>query len=555
MSSKQGRKAKPLKQPKAEKKDCDENVEWSWMRYELQGTKELANQYVQLSIIADIRTVLRTCGCLEAFLNSSLGRSFGALNHDQYSINTCFHQLLAQQVIKSDADASERWFRIGNRFLRFSRDEFVLVTGLRFGHSDFSSNLSFKKFSDSYLYKRLFFNQYKNKGISATKLRAYFNKAQCSSEDKLLIAQILVWAYILHGNNVLRSKIPAWIWVMVEDTTRWESYPWGNYTYDLLLKGIDTVKIQASGRYHFYGCSVALIIWCYEAIPRIGKLFAHKLKGVVGRERPRISRWDFKKIGKSAGKNISMTCTRLFECNECDQSQLKCRTSLSPTYEEMMEPYWAIYLQWIGDTQGIHQAHTDVVSYAEWHVPAHSPDVHGAWNRHDPWPQVGDYPFNVDHPMGNYVSPDHRDDHDVPASDLNVPASFPAAPWPVHAPSPHVHRTWHQRDSWGQPTEYPYNSQSYEHDQGMHSYHDQSVDSQHFSHDDDSFHSYHSPRLDDHARMGSRSYRGHDTCVTKDDVQTMLDLERTKNQQMFDGAVVKLQTYWDEKLVGLIQAK
>ncbi|KAL3654737.1 hypothetical protein CASFOL_001472 [Castilleja foliolosa] len=48
--------------------------------------------------------------------------------------------MISQQVIKEGAEEDELWFLVGDKFVRLSKYEYALVTGLRFGPTNFDSN-------------------------------------------------------------------------------------------------------------------------------------------------------------------------------------------------------------------------------------------------------------------------------------------------------------------------------------------------------------------------------------------------------------------------------
>ncbi|KAL3621841.1 hypothetical protein CASFOL_034327 [Castilleja foliolosa] len=61
-------------------------------------------------------------------------------NNADSMTGTVMHLMLSQQVIKEGADEDELWFLVGDKFVRFSKYEYALVTGLRFGPTSFAPN-------------------------------------------------------------------------------------------------------------------------------------------------------------------------------------------------------------------------------------------------------------------------------------------------------------------------------------------------------------------------------------------------------------------------------
>lgn len=225
----------------------------------------LINQYVQFSILDDITNVLQNMDidCYDVFHNSCFGK-FLLVNGENYSLNSCIHQLLTHQVTIPAADPTERWFKIGARFIRFSKYEFALVMGLRFGNMEYDKKLTYADLSPNGVYRRNF-NGRKN-GICPSDLRGLFidEKFYDLPHDAICIAKILFVVYLLAGRDLAKCPIPHWIWHLIDDMDRWENFPWGSYAYSMLLEGIDKIviakPITPNYRYHFYGCTVALLV-------------------------------------------------------------------------------------------------------------------------------------------------------------------------------------------------------------------------------------------------------------------------------------------------------
>ncbi|KAL6550131.1 hypothetical protein OROMI_020619 [Orobanche minor] len=90
-----------------------------WKRPNMRGSKCSINGYVRLGIVKTIIAELQSVG-VGGFVS-----------------NAALHALFSNEVVRPDAQVDEFWFRIGHRLIRFSRYEYALVTGLRFGDSNF----------------------------------------------------------------------------------------------------------------------------------------------------------------------------------------------------------------------------------------------------------------------------------------------------------------------------------------------------------------------------------------------------------------------------------
>ncbi|KAL3656086.1 hypothetical protein CASFOL_000482 [Castilleja foliolosa] len=181
------------------------------------------------------------------------------------------HLMLSQQVIKEGAEEDELWFLVGDKFVRFSKYEYALVTGLRFGTTNFDPNAIsrcpkkgvFRKFVDPE-------NKYGKKGAPYDDVLDLFKKPpkalRRSPEELLKIAKVL----FVHGFLVGVDKwniIANWLCVLVEREDEWETFPWGAYSFQILILRLKNVKAEKR-TYHIYGFSHAFLepIECYETL-------------------------------------------------------------------------------------------------------------------------------------------------------------------------------------------------------------------------------------------------------------------------------------------------
>ncbi|XVF66596.1 hypothetical protein PTKIN_Ptkin10aG0050000 [Pterospermum kingtungense] len=119
--------------------------------------------------------------------------------------------------------------------------------------------------------------------------------------DALKVAKVLFVYCILFGVETRKSSVDRWVWTLVEEIDAWEAFPWGKYTYQMLMHYIEILPIStAEGRdsmsYHFYGFAMSLLIWAYEVITSLRK---ECVLLVRVDERPRCLWWEFPKRTKS----------------------------------------------------------------------------------------------------------------------------------------------------------------------------------------------------------------------------------------------------------------
>ncbi|KAL6513407.1 hypothetical protein OROGR_020893 [Orobanche gracilis] len=202
----------------------------------------------------------------QAFRESCLGH-FIREEWGGFVSNAALHALFSNEVVRPDAQADEFWFRIGRRLIRFSRFEYALVTGMRFGDSDFDIH------GDDVHIEGSVYDRYpilSSGGQMLDRIRdrfatVYFRQ---QSGDALKVAKVLCVSYLLFGFDGGKHIADRWLWMLVEDQTRWESFPWGGYSYQILVTYLREIPIEVPAgldpSYHFYGNIYAIMIWACE---------------------------------------------------------------------------------------------------------------------------------------------------------------------------------------------------------------------------------------------------------------------------------------------------
>ncbi|KAL6576693.1 hypothetical protein OROMI_010969 [Orobanche minor] len=198
---------------------------------------------------------------------------------------------------------------------------YALVIGLRLGDSDFDVH------GDDVPPEGSVYDRYpllNRGGQMLDRIRdrfagGYFRE---QSRDALKVAKVLCVCYLIFGVDGGKRIADRWLWTLVEDQTRWESFPWGFYSYQILVTYLSDVPTEVPAGldpgYHFY-------IWACEAIPSLGSKCGIML-GASFIQRPLCTRWKLKKLGH-------IDFTTFFD------DEIDCFEVLSPTPEEEQEPY------------------------------------------------------------------------------------------------------------------------------------------------------------------------------------------------------------------------
>ncbi|KAH6776274.1 hypothetical protein C2S52_013835 [Perilla frutescens var. hirtella] len=205
------------------------------------------------------------------------------------------HTLMTFEVHAPDRAhvGREAWFHIHHSQLRFGPSEYALVSGLRFGSSAFNPHGDHIIPSRS-MYHRLF----EGKRTTIKQMEDRFKELGMARDaaDYVKVANILfVYRMILCLDQY--RYVDPWVWALAEDVERWNSFPWGAYSYQSLMHYIGLIPRtreamggKGSGQYHFYGPIWALQVWACEVIPEFAsEAGVHSGQLTV----PRCLRWTF----------------------------------------------------------------------------------------------------------------------------------------------------------------------------------------------------------------------------------------------------------------------
>lgn len=131
-----------------------------------------------------------------------------------------------------DTDVVPFTYQVGEYELKFGREEFCLVTGLRFG-VDFSSEF---KNGEIPFKRRVFDSSYDGHAINC---RMLYNKLkskefdELSDTDVVRLALLGVVDLVLLGHEP-RYVVPDWRFRLVDNINAWNIYPWGSFAWSTL---------------------------------------------------------------------------------------------------------------------------------------------------------------------------------------------------------------------------------------------------------------------------------------------------------------------------------
>ncbi|KAL3625735.1 hypothetical protein CASFOL_030264 [Castilleja foliolosa] len=200
--------------------NVDSTTGWKWRYPEIRFP-----EFKKTSILLDVRTEL-----IKEFHNK-LGSEmlqrfrescFGAyLNYPtkKHTPGTTMHLMVSQQVIREGADEDELWFLVGDKFVRFSKYEYALVTGLRFGPTNFDPNEDYELQTNG-VYRKFIDpeNEFGKKGAEYEFVFQWFKNAPKNKKTRASLLKIAKVLFV-HGFFYAidkRQRIANWLWELVE---------------------------------------------------------------------------------------------------------------------------------------------------------------------------------------------------------------------------------------------------------------------------------------------------------------------------------------------------
>lgn len=232
------------------------------------------------TLAGDIDRILRFIGNQKGDLvrNSVLGE-FTRLSDVCTKSGNMLHYLVCRQVVpEPNFDPTALFFRIGEQVIRLSREEYALVSGLKFGPSSFDPYAEHQLPPDS-IYERLFGLK---EDITTGQVRAAYvdkhfmvnnKKVSASKDDLVKLSKLLIALGFVMGYDLTKKKIPRWIWVLLEVDEQWESFPWGSVSFQYLKKEVDGVKKKMTGRIMNYTLNGNTIAFSVRSISLLVYLY------------------------------------------------------------------------------------------------------------------------------------------------------------------------------------------------------------------------------------------------------------------------------------------
>ncbi|XP_055960986.1 uncharacterized protein LOC130015245 [Mercurialis annua] len=170
------------------------------------------------------------------------------------------HSLLLREV--KHPNNRELWFKVSGHKLRFSIDEFAVITGL-------NCVGDFNPVSYAPLQNQLIDTYFPNSEVTRDGLGVIFlNKVFKSDEDAVKLAVIYLFECYLCSNEIKFQNVSRFFMDMV-DSGDYNSYPWGIMVFRSTIADMKK-RFATRRRLKFYRLNsfpLALQIWFYEVCP------------------------------------------------------------------------------------------------------------------------------------------------------------------------------------------------------------------------------------------------------------------------------------------------
>ncbi|XP_020423095.1 uncharacterized protein LOC109950029 [Prunus persica] len=330
------------------------NVELVWPESEAYSSRVNNCSHANSSLAA-IRAKL-SAEQLEQFKTSCFGH---LLNIDkiQFSGQIVHGVVLRRVAGQGVKDLDGLSFLIGCDVAQFTRQDFCLITGLRFGEV---LEVSSGENDEIRLQKRYFIDE----GITCNALEEAF--LRCTQEDDIYKLALVYFVELVVLGRDKHLNINLNYLTLVEDLDAFNRYPWGSVSFDKTQdslfsaptkyvksfeneegRGKGKSKVTGTSRrnekgkkdkhgeaqrggWSFKGFTYAFQIWVYELIPRMADL--NYCKVVDPTAVPRILRWR----PTTSVPEMRKLNNYFFQSKESVQLRVLC-----PSEEEMRQPYWS----------------------------------------------------------------------------------------------------------------------------------------------------------------------------------------------------------------------
>ncbi|KAK3222672.1 hypothetical protein Dsin_009697 [Dipteronia sinensis] len=172
------------------------------------------------------------------------------------------HRLLLREL-HHNGPTDEMRFMLGKHNVFFSKVEFCLITGLKFGaipdttlYEDVENGIHQRYFGGREL-------------VSFTELQARIEQGQCQEQfDAVKLCLLLMVNCVSTGLDE-RDFVPIWQMLLVDNLDVFNVFPWGSHVYKYFTFGFKKALHSRNERYNIYGFAYELLVSAFEIIPTL----------------------------------------------------------------------------------------------------------------------------------------------------------------------------------------------------------------------------------------------------------------------------------------------
>ncbi|KAL3638031.1 hypothetical protein CASFOL_018479 [Castilleja foliolosa] len=200
---------------------------------------------------------------------------------------------------------------------------------LRFGPTNFDPNEDYEiKTNGVY---RTFIdpdNEFGKKGEEYEFVFQWFKKAPKNKKTRASLLKIAKVLFV-HGFFYAidkRQRIANWLWELVEREDEWETFPWGAYSFQILMFRMKNAVVKPQDNYHIFGFSHAFMHFIAETVPGLANIITSKTKHKC--VQPRLLKRLFLK------KSLKLYLIFFYK------QDIQCHEKLEPTEQELIDYTW-----------------------------------------------------------------------------------------------------------------------------------------------------------------------------------------------------------------------
>ncbi|EOY02753.1 Uncharacterized protein TCM_017149 [Theobroma cacao] len=188
------------------------------------------NTHYKWSQLHYITKTLQQKGEYDAVKRTCFGMLLG-FNPQGYFCAGLLYSIMIHRITERQSMDHELWFAIGKSNVRLSKQEFCLITRLKFGPMPDVFRRPYEVATEG------IHDRYWNRQESA-KLQALLDTFRGGNfqrpGDATKMALVLITNNILFGQDY-RRRVTPWLLSLMEDIDAWNVFPWGHYVWKLTL--------------------------------------------------------------------------------------------------------------------------------------------------------------------------------------------------------------------------------------------------------------------------------------------------------------------------------